>query len=146
MSRAPIFVRAESGRLVAGNPWAAEQIDKLPAGDYFAVLDKLADDGRNERHHLHGLWWKGLEHLEDRTDHIRFNRQHKAHRNLKIDTGYFVPNLKTGLPEPMSTAISAMSDEAFMALIEDARAYCVRVLNVDPWQELQDEYRERFRR
>jgi hypothetical protein len=140
MSRAPIFMVAKDGRLMPGDAWAAEQVEKLPQGDYFAVLDKIKQDGRNERHWMHGLWFKGLEHLAHNTDAPRYDSQHKAHVNIKLDLGYFVPNLKTGMPMPMSTAIEKMTDEAYIELHERAREFCVKTFGFDPWQQIQDEY------
>lgn len=143
MSRAPILIRVELGRLVPVDAYAQQQVDELGDGKEFnARLSRITATGREEREGLRGMWFAGLKLLSENTDDPRYNTPEKAYRNIRLDLGFSRPRHRIdGSVEmvPVSTADDNMDDEEMAALQELARGYCQQKFGFDPFQMWADE-------
>jgi len=142
MTRPPIFVEVQGGRVSAADAYAAEQLANLPNGRYNMRMAKVTRAGREEREGLRGLWWAAMALLADNSDNAMFDTPRKAHEFILMGLGFVRPRFRVdGAYDmvPVSTSEAEMDDAEFLILLEKAAAFCVGRLGFDPFQTWKDQ-------
>jgi hypothetical protein len=88
------------------------------------------------------LWWAGLKLLVDALGDERWPTTRKMHNLILEELGFTERIWRIDgsyRNEVDSIAIDNMEDEAFEALFERARVFCLANFGFDPWQQWVDE-------
>lgn len=88
------------------------------------------------------LWWAGLKLLVDALGDERWPTTRKMHNLILEELGFVVRVWRIDgsyRNEVDSIAIDSMEDDAFEALFERARVFCLANFGFDPWQQWVDE-------
>lgn len=143
MSRSPILMRKDRGKLVGVDAYSLQQIDALPEGKELSVrVSVMSSTGKTEREGARGLLWAGINLLAENSDSPLMDSPRKAYEYLLSVLGYVRPRFRVdGTYEmiPMSTSEEAMDDTEHALLLERMRAWSVEHLGTDWWQAWKDQ-------
>lgn len=136
MSRPPIFIEVNNGRVSAADAYAAEQLSTLPNGRYNMRVSKVTRAGREEREGIRGLWWAGCQLMAENSDNAALDTSRKVHEAVLMGLGFVRPKFRVDgsfVMVPVSTSEVEMEDDEAIILQEKARAYAIQRWGYDPW-------------